>query len=90
MELVGGSCEEAEEEVGGLGGASLEEGCWSVVGREGGVGGEGSAGELVEGERRRRRRKEGRSEGGGGREEEREERVEDISHVDGHISITSL
>ena len=34
MELVGGSCEEEEEEVGGLGGASLEEGCWSVVGRE--------------------------------------------------------
>ena len=32
MELVGGSCEEEEEEVvGGLGGASLEEGCWSVV-----------------------------------------------------------
>ena len=67
MELVGGSCEE-EEEVGGLGGASLEEGCWSVVGREGGVGGEGSAGELVEGERRRRRKGEVR----GGRQRGRE------------------
>lgn len=49
MELVGGSCE--EEEVGGWGGASLEDGCWSVVdGRGGGVG--ESAGELVEGEMR--------------------------------------
>ena len=64
MELVGGSCE--EEVVGGLGGTSLEEGCWSVVGG-GGVGGEGSAGELVEGERRGRK-EEVR---GGGREEER-------------------
>ena len=49
MELVGGSCE--EEEVGGWWGASLEDGCWSVVdGRGGGVG--ESAGELVEGEMR--------------------------------------
>ena len=53
MELVGGSCE--EEEVGGWRGASLEDGCWSVVdGRGGGVG--ESAGELVEGEMRERNR----------------------------------
>ena len=70
MELVGGSCEEEEEEVGGLGGASLEEGCWSVVGRGGGVAGEGSAGELVEGERRRRRKGEVR----GGEAERKRER----------------
>ena len=50
VELVGGSC---EEEVVGWGGASLEDGCWSVVDeRGGGVGEEGSAGELVEGEKR--------------------------------------
>lgn len=73
MELVGGSCED-EEVVGGLGGASLEEGCWSVVDGGGGVGGEGSAGELVEGERRRRKG----------------EREREISHMHGHILITPL
>ena len=44
--------------MGGLGGASLEEGCWSVVGGGGGVGGEGLLGNWWR--ERRGRKEEGR------------------------------